>query len=118
TGGRSSKTQHAGGRTAHDLPQTVLVQEATVLLDPGARLPVRAEAILEGHVGAPEQVVGTDAIDHRFEGRPDLTVGEVEEVAESDRKAHLEIAPRVLERLPDRVGEGDAIHLEEAPPGE
>ena len=56
--------------------------------------------------------------EHRLEGGPDLAVRIVEQVAEADREADLEVEPRVLERLPDRVGQVEPVAIEERPVGE
>src|SRR6187551_2608855 len=93
---RGLDAEEARRREAHDLGQVVVAQQAAGL-DPTARLAIRAETVLEGHVGAPHQVPGADMAEHRLQRGPDLAIRVVEQVAEPDRKADLEVEPRVLE---------------------
>ena len=111
-----SQTEDAGGRPAHDSGQVPRTQEPAVFLDPVPGLPVGAEAVLEGHVGAPEQLAGTDVFHHRLQGGPHFPVGVVEEIAEPHRKAHLQIAFRIPEGLPDVLWQADPVPVQKHPP--
>ena len=62
---------------------------------------------------------GAHPTKHRLERRPDLPIRVVEQVAKADRKTHLEVKLRVLERLPigDPAGH-EPVAVEEGTIGE
>src|SRR5437867_1434148 len=58
--GSVREAQDTGRRAAHDGRQVSAADERALLLDPGARLAVSAEPVLERHVGPPEELRGAD----------------------------------------------------------
>ena len=62
--------------------------------------------------------MGPDSIRHLLERRPYLAVGEIDEIAQADGQADLEVAIRILERLPYRIREREFSFLKEQPIGE
>ena len=120
----AAEAEDAGAGAAHDRRQVFGGEELAVLLDPAARLAVGAEPVLEGHVRAPQQPPRADALHHLFQGRPQLPVRVVEEVAQAHREADLQAQIGVVEWSPDPLGQHDprrragGLVVEEQPPRE
>jgi hypothetical protein len=89
--------------------------QQTAGLDPAAGLAIVQKRFWNGMSVPHMQVPGADMAKHRLERRPDLAIRIVEQVAEPDREADLEVEPRVLERLPDPVGQVEPVAIEERP---